>query len=313
MKKIFALFIVLLIASPLLAQGNINGGGSQGKNYVSKINSTTTLLGSSATFTGPWELCWDYSTVELTIKSDKNSATLGVRVQFSDDESAISNMTTFSYTANDTLTNTRLVPIAGSYVRVIYTNTNSAQTGKFNLSTRYFSKPILPLTSTGKLDVTDVLGATAANQTNGSAKTQVVNSGNANLFESSNPGLTKPYLYYINARDSVKGADTASYNFNNDYLKAYITIYNSHATLPDTLGLEHYSTAKPGWTSNAIGFRDVLTDYLEANNLSIIIPALTTKTFEVNFLRPGQVRVRFVNATGRTTARLDYVTFRAVN
>jgi len=114
-------------------------------------------------------------------------------------------------------------------------------------------------------------------------------------------------------RDSVKGADTTSYNFANVYLKCYVTVYNSHATLPDTLALEHYSQAKAGWTYQAIGFRDVLTDYLEADNSTIIIPALTTKMFEINIYRPGNIRARPKNVTGRTTARLSFLYFKGIN
>ena len=93
-------------------------------------------------------------------------------------------------------------------------------------------------------------------------------------------------------------SDTSTYAFANAYLKAYVTVYDTSATA-DTLVFEHYSYAKNAYTTQAIGIRDILTDYLEADNSTVIIPAATAKTFEVNMFRPGTLRIRPKTITGR--------------
>jgi len=113
----------------------------QAQPLQSTKNSTTTLLGSSATFNGSIEaVSLDYNWVMVVVKSNKNSATDGLVVRWTDKDATPITYKTIdkrTYTANDTLngTNVYRFPVAGSYFKVSYTNTNSAQTGTFSLKT----------------------------------------------------------------------------------------------------------------------------------------------------------------------------------
>ena len=125
--------------------------------------------------------------------------------------------------------------------------------------------------------------------------------------------LTTPYLSYIRSSDTWgAAADTSTYDFGNTYLKCYVTIYDSSATA-DTLVIENYSYAKLGWTTNAIGFMDVYTNYLEADNSLIIVAGTYAKTYEININRPGQIRVRPKTLTGRSAYKTKRITFMGVN
>lgn len=48
-------------------------------------NSTTTPLGAGATFTGEWEDTLDYGTMVIGIISDQDSATDGLKIEYSAD------------------------------------------------------------------------------------------------------------------------------------------------------------------------------------------------------------------------------------
>ena len=157
------------------------------------------------------------------------------------------------------------------------------------------------------------LDSVASAQKNGLQKEQIVNSSGSNLFEGSYPGLTQPYKYFVRSIDTWgAAADTSSYNFNNDYLKCYVSIYDTSATA-DTLVIENYSYAKNNWTYLAIGFRDVYTDLLETDNSTVIIPAATSKTWEINTIRPGQIRIRPKTLTGRSTVKTKRIVFMGIN
>ena len=99
------------------------------------------------------------------------------------------------------------------------------------------------------------------------------------------------------------------------YLKGYIAIYDTSATA-DTVVIEHYSYAKNNWSTNAIGLRDVLTDILETDNSTIILPATVggiVKMYEINLLRPGNVRVRPKTISGHSTVKVKRITFTGIN
>lgn len=131
--------------------------------------------------------------------------------------------------------------------------------------------------------------------------------------DASTPSYTVPYLAYLRSTDTWGAAsDTSTYAFANAYLKAYVTVYDTSATA-DTLVFEHYSYAKNAYTTQAIGIRDILTDYLEADNSTIIIAGATAKTFEVNMFRPGTLRIRPKTITGRTTVKTKRVVWVGVN
>lgn len=134
--------------------------------------------------------------------------------------------------------------------------------------------------------------------------------GNADV-DATNPVISKPYLPYVRSVDTWgASADTSEYDFGNNYLKGYVTVYDSSATA-DTLVFEVYSHAKSQWTTQMIGFRDVVTDYLEIDNTTVIIAGTIAKKFEINKLRPGKIRVR--PKTPGAVWRTKRVVFEGVN
>ena len=155
MKKIFlviALLPIIIFSQP-----------SQ-----STKNSTTALLDSSAVFTGTIESIADYSWIVVTVKS--NIGGTG-KVQFTNSNSSPvkwQTEKTFTYTANDTITNQCFVPVTMSYFRVVYTNDTTDQTS-FRLTTALIKNPVLPTSTTNKPQVSitsSTLPTGAATSTN---------------------------------------------------------------------------------------------------------------------------------------------------
>lgn len=108
--------------------------------HVCAENSTSTPLGSNATFTGSWQNTLDYTEVIVSVNADKNSATDGLVVQWSALGSNVDETDVFSIYANNGKTFS--FPCNRQYVRLVYTNGSVAQ-GLFNLSTylkRFASK-----------------------------------------------------------------------------------------------------------------------------------------------------------------------------
>lgn len=116
------------------------------------VDYTKTNLGSNATFTGTLtKIQGNYNYLIVTVKSDKASATNGLVVRWTESDKPPITWTTIdkrSYTASDSLNgaNVYRFPIAGSYFKVYYTNTSSAQTS-FKLSSYLVNE-------TKKIDVT---------------------------------------------------------------------------------------------------------------------------------------------------------------
>lgn len=102
-------------------------------NHICATNTTTTPLGSNATFTGGWQDCLNYQEVNISILSDKNSATNGLVFQWSADGVNIGDTDVFSYYTASGGTNYTPNP-AFRYFRVLYTNGAVAQT-TFSLQT----------------------------------------------------------------------------------------------------------------------------------------------------------------------------------
>lgn len=102
------------------------------ENHVCAENTTTTPLGANATFTGEWQDHLQYQEVNVSIDTDKNSATNGLIFQWSADGTTIADTDVFSVYAN---LGTNYTPNpAFRYVRIVYTNGSVAQT-RFNLMT----------------------------------------------------------------------------------------------------------------------------------------------------------------------------------
>ena len=142
MKKLIILFMLFTI--PILSQ----------ELTISSFNSTTTALDSAGVFTGTVEETGFYSYLTIIIKSDRASATNGLRVMFGKTSTVFEHNYFFSYSAADTLTNKITLPITGGYFKIIYTNTTTAQT-TFSLTTYMHKQAMLPFTSEGKLSVAD--------------------------------------------------------------------------------------------------------------------------------------------------------------
>ena len=102
------------------------------ENHICPDNTTTTPLGSGGVFTGVWQDCLNYQEVNISIDTDKDSATDGLEIQWSADGINIADKDNFSVYANK---GTNYTPNpAFRYVRVKYTNGSVAQT-RFNLMT----------------------------------------------------------------------------------------------------------------------------------------------------------------------------------
>lgn len=103
-------------------------------NVVSGGNSTTSTLGSGATFTGSWEEILKYSSISVLINSDQDSAADGLKVEWSADGSTIHSNDLFSYSAAVGKQYTFGTP--ARYFRLRYTNGGTGQ-GSFTLQTIY--------------------------------------------------------------------------------------------------------------------------------------------------------------------------------
>lgn len=90
-------------------------------------SSTTTPLAAGATFTGTPIFVQQYSSVNITVVADTDSAENGVQIQFSADEVTWPFVTRLEYRANSGFV--KSVPTQGTYFRLVYTNNaNTAQT-----------------------------------------------------------------------------------------------------------------------------------------------------------------------------------------
>jgi hypothetical protein len=156
-----------------------------------------------------------------------------------------------------------------------------------------------------------VVGST--NQSDGSQRSLVVNGANEIIGVQTKPFYVTPDYSYIKSTDTWgAAADTSIYNFGNTYLKAYVTIYDTSATA-DTLIFEYYSYAKNAYTSQAVGFMDISTNLLESDNTLIIVGGTLAKKYEVNNLRPGQIRIRPKTITGRAAIKTKRIVFEGIN
>lgn len=324
MKKVISiLFPVLLIVVPLCAQNSINGAGSYGKSWVSTANSSAVLLNSSETFTGKWELCWDYTYISVVVKANKDSSPSGWKIQFSKSGTAATLLheEKFSYSANDSVTNAKLVRVLGSYVRVIYTNTASAQTGTFFIETRLHARDAVPLTSDGKIDISGTVtvtgGASSANQTNGTQRTIPVNGSNQIIGVATSPFYTTPDYAKITVLDSLAAsggarADSAVYNPNSRYALVYIAI--TARTGADTLTIKAKSAGfRDIWGSNAFSLEDQLTRLPVADNTTIIITANTNRRFLMSIVRPEWILITRKTTNGVNKLNTIKVAFEGVN
>jgi hypothetical protein len=119
------------------------------KNIISVVNSTTVLLGSSATFTGAWEQVIDQNICKISIIGDNQ--TDGVLWFDVSHDGGVTINGSIPSTINDA---SFQVPVnfnlVESHIRVRYVNGTTAQTGFFGIQTKFTNKgPMELLTSVG--------------------------------------------------------------------------------------------------------------------------------------------------------------------
>ena len=138
--KVFLLALLFFIATGLLAQP-LNSGIN--------FNSTYTVLGNGATWTGTAEqLHNNFSFACVTVYSNKSGT---LKVAQSRDGVRWRSYYKFSYTANDTVANKFWTPIQLPWIRVSYTNASGGAQGTFELTTSYMLSNSLPTDSTGHI------------------------------------------------------------------------------------------------------------------------------------------------------------------
>jgi len=102
------------------------------ENHICTDNTTSTPLGANEVFTGVWQDCLQFQEVNVSISTDKNSATNGLEIQWSDNGVDVADKDNFTVYAN---AGTNYTPNpAFRYVRLKYTNGSVAQ-GTFRLMT----------------------------------------------------------------------------------------------------------------------------------------------------------------------------------
>lgn len=108
---------------------------------VDSTNSTATVLGANATFTGTFFDAINYSTLSLLVFTDQVSATNGLTIQYSTDGTNIDDNDQYTVPASNGQQYS--FPLAARYYRVVYTNGAVTQ-GAFRLQCKTHSTPIKP-------------------------------------------------------------------------------------------------------------------------------------------------------------------------
>lgn len=175
------------------------------QNLLSIANSTETPLPSSSTYTGTEESVTLYSTVSVTVYSDTRSADNGLIIQFSNDGTHWDTEFTFTILADSAQHHT--IPVAGVLFRVIYQNSDTAQS-EFRLQTIYnVSKT--PSSMTSNLDTNkgminyknvNIIGQSNERKDAGHQPVKVSNGGSLSV------DITSPASFY-------NGVITTSYDF----------------------------------------------------------------------------------------------------
>lgn len=116
---------------------------SLSSHVISAGNSTTALLGASATFTGQWEDVTDYTTVAVAIFGD-NQTDGTLYIESSQDGGVTVNSVPFAV-ADASFDLPHIWNVVESHIRVRYVNGSTAQTGHFQLQTKYSNAQSLGL------------------------------------------------------------------------------------------------------------------------------------------------------------------------
>lgn len=118
-------YIPLTVDSTGALRTDLNG-------TVSTNNSTTATLTSGSVFTGTSDDCLNYNEIRISVKTDVASATDGLSIQQSSDNTNWDIIDTYTVSANSG--KTIAVPRQARYVRIVYTNGGTNQ-ASFRLQT----------------------------------------------------------------------------------------------------------------------------------------------------------------------------------
>jgi len=142
-----------LRATPVPVSGTVSANSAS---IVSASNSSTAPLGAGATFTGSGTSLLNYAGVLVSVFSNVSSATDGVQIQFSTDNTNWNDAVVTSYVIGGVAPNNGQVWTAGSrgqFVRIVYTNGGTIQ-ASFRLQTILLGSPFTADT----VDISEALG-----------------------------------------------------------------------------------------------------------------------------------------------------------
>lgn len=122
--------VVVKIIESINTQSVYIANAAPSGTVISVLNSTTATLGSNATYTGTGEDVTNFSEMRISVISNQASATDGLSIQQSTDNSNWD--ITDTYTIAAATAKTFVVPRQARYYRIVYTNGVSAQ-GSFRL------------------------------------------------------------------------------------------------------------------------------------------------------------------------------------
>jgi hypothetical protein len=104
-------------------------------NKISTVNSTTTTLGVDGVYVGTSEVVSKYNSISITVKSNVDSASLGLSFEFSADDTTWDIINSFTYLSENPFI-TKSAVVKGKYFRVRYVNGGTGQTS-FSLQTKF--------------------------------------------------------------------------------------------------------------------------------------------------------------------------------
>jgi hypothetical protein len=115
-------------------------------------NSSSTTLSSSSSFTGTGSLTTGFDSIIVNIKSNVDSSSGGIQIQFSSDNSTFSTLYSDTYYSSGFFT--KSYQITNKYYRIIYTNGSSSQSS-FSLISRLSTNSVDNSTQNNSITVFD--------------------------------------------------------------------------------------------------------------------------------------------------------------
>lgn len=122
------LLVLLMLASSAFGQGRWFP-------KISDVNSTTTALAGSDTFTGEWELCYGYNTVSVALATDQDG-TLTIQFSTSKTDPNIDSQLSYKVLAGSVEVPHRLITYR-AFCRVKFVNTSASAQTYLRLQTLY--------------------------------------------------------------------------------------------------------------------------------------------------------------------------------